>query len=429
MSRRRTHSWLPPVLVLAPPRWFSAHCAARSLAGLGVRVYMLRHRGISPSNLSRFCAGTVPAGENGRPLGDAARIVSELQAAGRALGEGAVLVPATDEWAVFMAEHDAQLGDRFRFPSQPPGLAASLASKEGLHRLAVEQGCPTPRLAVPRSLDEVAELAEALRYPVMVKPEVSRPDVQAKAVAHGPGELRELVREVAESEQEPNLILQEYVQAGEDWTFTGYFDAGSRCLAGFTGVRLRTEPPHMGHTSLGVCRTNPDLRRLAIDFLAAVSFRGIVDAEFRYDDRDRTYKVLDVNPRVGGNFRAFVGRGGTDVVRALYLDLTGRPVPDDEPWEGRRWAKEDSDLVSFVQMRRAGEVDTRAWLRSLRGVDEWGAFSWRDPLPFLGAMLLVALDSAGGRLRRLRLPRGRPPGTDVPGAAARRPWSTERRSP
>ena len=388
----------PPLLVLAPPRWYSAHCAARSLAQLGVRVHMLRHRGISPSNLSRWCAGTFPVGENGRPVADPEQVVADLLAAGQILGN-AVLVPATDEWAVFIARHHDRLRDRFRFPSLPAQLAADLASKGGLYRIASLHGCPTPRLTVPRTVGEAVACAETLRYPVMVKPEVSRPGVQAKAVVKDPEELEMRVRAVAESEDAPNVVLQEHVPGDDDWTFAGYFDARARCLAGFTGRRLRTEPPHMGHTSLGVCRSNPELDRIARSFLTRIGYRGIVDAEFRYDPRERAYKVLDVNPRMGGNFRMFVDAGGTDVVRALYLDLTGRQVPAAPPREGRLWAKEDSDLVSFVQMRRDGELDLRSWLRSLRQVDEWATFSLRDPLPFLSAMLLVALDTVEGRLK------------------------------
>jgi hypothetical protein len=51
----------------------SAHCATRSPAW--------------------FCTGTLPVRAKGRPLGDAAEIVSEMQTAGGALGEG-MTVPA-----------------------------------------------------------------------------------------------------------------------------------------------------------------------------------------------------------------------------------------------------------------------------------------------------------------------------------------------
>ena len=391
---------LSPVLVLGPPRWYSALGAARSLGGLGIRVFMLRHRGLSPTNVSRFCAGTLPAGENGRPTGDPERIVSELLEAGRVLGKGAILIPATDEWAVFMAEHDAELSQLFEFPRPPANLVAAMASKQGLQDLALRHGMPTPRLLVPETVAVARLEAKRLEYPVMVKPLVSRPDAEGKAIVRDPDELAAQVCALAESDDAPNLILQEFVPAKEDWTFTGYFDAESRCLAGFTGQRLRMLPPHMGHTTLGICRSNPELQRIASEFITRIGFRGIVDGEFRYDERHGTYKIVDANPRVGGNFRVFVDVGGMDVVRALYLNLTGGPVPPIEPREGHLWVKEDSDLITFVKHRRAGELDLKSWLRSLRGVREGAIFSARDPLPFAVTMLMVAMDTAAGRWRR-----------------------------
>lgn len=393
---------LPPVLVLGPPRWYSALGAARSLGKLGVRTYMLAHRGLSPTNVSRYCAGTVPAGDNGRPLGDPDRILTELCRASRTLGHGTVLIPATDEWAVFITEHGGELGAWFRFPRPRADLVAAMASKQGLMRLAEEHQVPSPRVITPGSVEEALDEAGGLTYPVMIKPMVSRPDVEGKAVVHDTDELSHWTRLLAESSEAPNLIFQEFIPSEEDWTFTGYFDAHSRCLAGFTGQRLRLSPPHMGHTTLGVCRKNAELEALASRFISATGFRGIVDAEFRYDSRDGVYKLLDANPRVGGNFRAFLDVGGIDVVRALYLDQTGREVPPVEPREGHLWLKEDSELITFVQHRRRGELNLGTWLRSLRGVDEGAIFALRDPLPLVTAMVMLVGDTVGGRIRRFR---------------------------
>jgi D-aspartate ligase len=402
--RTTRNSIPPPVLFLAAPRWYAAHSAARSLARYGARVFMLEHRGISPSNLSRFCAGTFRAGDDGRPLGEPDRISSDLVAAGRALGRGTILIAGTDEWAEFVAQHDAELRTTFEFPRQAPGLVAALASKEGLCQIASRHGIPTPRLVVPRTMEEALVTAENLLYPVMVKPAVSRPNVEMKALAGSPEELTGYARALAESDETPNLVFQEYIPGRDEdvWMFTGYFDSDSRCLVAFTGQKLRQQPPHMGHTSLGVLRTNPELMQMASRFMTDMGYRGIVDSGYRYDARDGGYKVLDINPRVGGNFRQFLGVGGIDVVRALYLDLCGKPVPPTTPREGRLWLKEDSDLVASFRYWRAGELGLRAWMRSIRAVDEGATFSVRDPMPFLAAMLMLVLDTVKGRWDKRR---------------------------
>jgi ubiquinone/menaquinone biosynthesis C-methylase UbiE len=184
--------------------------------------------------------------------------------------------------------------------------------------------------------------------------------------------------------------------------FHGYFDEQSRCLAAFTGYRIREDPPHMGQTSLGVSRQNPAVIEAMTRFLTAVGYRGIVSVGCRFDPRDGQYKLLDVNPRIGGAFRMFVDANGLDVARVAYLDLTGQQVPAVVPRDGRRWFREDAELVSLRRYRQLEGLRFRDWLRSYRGVEEGSTFSLRDPLPFVCSMTLLAGYTIGGRWQRWR---------------------------
>jgi predicted ATP-grasp superfamily ATP-dependent carboligase len=139
--------------------------------------------------------------------------------------------------------------------------------------------------------------------------------------------------------------------------------------------------------------------------LSGVGYSGLVDIGYRYDRRDGRYKVLDINPRLGGCFRLFVDRNGLDVARAMYLDLTGEPVPAVVPWEGRRWVKEDADLIALKYYRRLDGLKVRSWLLSVWHADEGATFSLRDPLPFLLSLGLLAYQTMTRRWSR-RLRRG-----------------------
>jgi D-aspartate ligase len=114
-----------------------------------------------------------------------------------------------------------------------------------------------------------------------------------------------------------------------------------------------------------------------------LGYRGVLDIGYRYDARDGSYKVLDANPRIGATFRLFVAKNGMDVARALYLDLTGQPVPVSEPVEGRKWLVEGGDFDSFLRYRRDGKLTMRQWLASMAGVKESAYFARDDPRPFL----------------------------------------------
>ncbi len=177
-------------------------------------------------------------------------------------------------------------------------------------------------------------------------------------------------------------MIQEFIP-GDDWMFDGYFDANSQRLFGVTGKKIRRFPVNTGVTSLGVCQRNQDVEQTTAAFMKAIGYQGILDIGYRYDRRDGQYKVLDVNPRIGCTFRLFTATNGIDVARALYLDMTGQPVPAAQAADGRKWVVEDFDLFSAFRSWRDGMLTPGDWLSSFRGVEEAACFSLDDPLPFL----------------------------------------------
>jgi D-aspartate ligase len=395
------------VLVLGPPRYVGPLGAMRSLGAWGVPVYGLAHRRPSAATVSRFCAGLIDSGDDGRPGPDATHDLDALVSAGRRLGRGTVLMAGSDEWAFFLADHATELREWFRFPEVSPELVRKLATKDGLYELAVEHGIPTPRIVFPKNPGEAASAARQLTYPVFMKPVVSKPRGQWKDVADDPAALLANFPLMAEPGDDPNVMLQEYIPGRDEdvWMFNGYFDQSSRCLAAFTGQKLRQHPAHMGIATLGVCRHNQEVIDTTIRLLSSVGYRGLVDIGYRFDRRDGAYKVLDINPRLGGAFRLFVDRRGTDVARAMYLDLTGQPVPAIEPWEERHWIKEDADLIAFKHYRKLDGLKTATWISSVLRADEGATFSVRDPLPFLLSLGLLFQQTVTRRWSR-RLRRG-----------------------
>jgi D-aspartate ligase len=181
------------------------------------------------------------------------------------------------------------------------------------------------------------------------------------------------------------VMIQEYVPGKPEtiWMFNGYFDERSACRVGFTGKKIRQTPPYTGATTLGVCLPNQTVEDATVRLMGAVGYRGILDIGYRFDQRDGQYKLLDVNPRIGGTFRLFVGENGLDVLRTMYLDLTGQEVPRTTLSEGRRWIVEPWDLASSLTYWRRGDITLGEWLRSLRHVREDAWFAADDPLPFL----------------------------------------------
>ncbi len=375
-----------PIMILQLDPWFQhgGLGIARTAGRLGIRVYWVHVQRWSPATLSRYVHERTVWAANTRDE----VLVESLLTLGRRIGCECVLIPIDDRGAIFVADHAEALRERFLFPDQPAGLARSLSNKKEMSLLCKKMGVPTPAATFPQSRDDVAELAETAVFPVVMKRIASfvpedQTQTESVTIANSP---QELLREYEKIETlvEPNVLLQDYIPGGPEsvWMFNGVFNKYSECLASFTGKKIRQAPPFTGATTLGICLKNETVEEMTMEFMRKIGYSGIVDMGYRYDRRDGQYKLLDVNPRIGETFRLFVDSNGMDVLRALYLDLTGQPVKRGSAREGRKWIVEQRDLLSSLRYIRLRRLTLTAWARSLRGIEEGAWFARDDLVPF-----------------------------------------------
>lgn len=376
---------------------------ARSAGRLGIPAHATRSGRHEPATRSRYLRGALelPHGASDEQW------LSELLSYGAKLGSS-VLLALDDDSAVFLDDHRDALGEAYILPASPPGLARRLASKRVLWELCEQIGIAAPESSFPASEEEAANQSAAFGYPVVLKrsePWIEPRDAGAPsvAIARTEAELRFWHRRM-ESAVKPQVMIQEYIPGGSSsiWMFNGYFDLRSECLYASTGRKLRQRGPRTGPTTLGVCSWNEAVADSATQLMRELSYSGIVDMGFRYDERDGRYKLLDVNPRTGSSFRLFAAVGGLDVVRAAYLDLTGQRVPRDRARDGRTWLVEPYDIVASAQLASARELTLSSWLRSLSAVDERAWWAGDDIAPFLAMCGSLGWQSFQYPLRRRR---------------------------
>lgn len=387
-----------PVVVLASPH-HGGLGVTRSLGRLGIPVFNVSSTPWAPAIFSRYCRGKFIWDVDNAPP---EKSVEYLVDVARKVGRRCILVTTTDSTSTFVADNAAALKSWYIFPAQSRALVHSFCSKKEMYNLARKSNLVTPKTIFPQTRADLFACLESVDFPVVIKAidgQVSKRNSKTKLLIRTRHELFNLHSLIGDTTVR-DMIVQEYIPGGEDsaWMFNGYFNEHSECLAGFTGRKLRQCPLYTGVTSLGICQNNQVVERVAKTFMKTVGYRGIVDIDFRYDARDGQYKVLDVNPRIGSTFRLFVSEDRMDVVRALYLDLTGQPLSPGRTPDGRKWMVEDFDLVASLLYRREGMLTVREWVRSLEGIQESAFFALDDPLP----VLLMLRADAGELLRRAK---------------------------
>ncbi len=359
---------------------------ARTLGRLGVPMYLVGQKGIStPGWSSRYWTKRA-RWDFSLPEKKSVEFLVDFGTKVRANhGARPILLTQKDWLAIFVERNRRILQEQFLFPQPLRPVIRKLVNKWEMYLLAREHGIPTPPTVCPASVDDADEFLASAGWPVIVK-EADRyvGDPISTKLFHSRPELMDELRQRRAADGALNVVLQEHIPGDVDtvWMCNGYFGPIPDHAVIFTGRKLR-QLWATGIASLAVCLPNEAVAAQTQRFMEAVGYRGCVGIGYRYDRRDGLYKLLDVNPRVSGVFRLFVGTNDVDVVRACYLDLTGQDLPVTELQPGRKWMLEDQVFWADRTRPKGNPRRIAEGIGSVRGVRELHWFAADDPLPMV----------------------------------------------
>lgn len=371
-----------PVVVFRSERYTSLGIV-RSLGRMGVRVFCVDHERDALAMKSRYCAGQYFWDTDSSP---AIETIKFLKNVSEHIGSKPILFPTFDTRNLLVDQYRDVLSQYFLLPYPKPGAVQQLYSKRAMYDLCKRENISTAETAFPDSIEQALDDCTKFGFPLAIKA------IDADRLMHRKGRRMAIVRDQSELRDayteldEPgisNLALQEYIpgEINDSWVVSAYFDNSSNCKFAITGQKLRQLPIQGGVTTFGVCVPCESIVNSITHVAKAAGYHGIIDADFLYSKRDGDWKLLDINPRPGANFRLFVDKHGHDVVRAQYLDLTGQKQPVVEPSWGRRWLVEDKDLEAMQDYRSNGSLTIFDWLKSLHGLSELAYIDLGDLKP------------------------------------------------
>ena len=315
--------------------------------------------------------------------------------------QGMVLIPPTDEWALAVARLPAPLAARFPASLPGPGSLEVLIDKGRFAAVLERLGVPHPRTVRVALEDDWARLPVDAFADAFLKPcdsQAFRRRFGVKALHFKtPAEAMALARDARQAGLE--VLLQEYVPGppSHHYMVEGFVDRTGRVCARFVRQRLRMFPPDFGDSTYMVS-VPVDRVRAAVEsldrLLAHLSYRGVFEAEFKYDDRDGQFKLLEVNARPW-YFIGFAADCGVDFCAMAYRDALDLPVEPRHAYPVGRHCVVGADRFACRALLRQGRLSAWGWLRSWLGARQM-LFSWDDPMPGL-VRIVQALRAAGAR--------------------------------
>jgi D-aspartate ligase len=325
----------------------------------------------------------------------------------------AVLIPCSDQWALAVAGLPQQTRQRYPASLAPRDVVEQLVDKDGFRALVDRLGIPRPRtlpLRSPADLDLATDedLANGFLKPTESALHNRRFGTKGFFIDSRDAAVRLLEQASAAG---ITFMLQEWIPGNMSKTILidGFVDREGTITTMVARRRVRMDPPRLANTCSDVTIPLAEVSECIAAFrtlLAEVDYRGIFNVEFKFDERDGQFKIIEVNPRpfwlIG-----HIARAGADLPWMSYLDALELPIPAPAPYQvGRYGMYEISDATAVVRAwssfhRPEGPV-VEPWLKGDRAL-----FWWRDPLPAAAAVWQIVGRRVGRTLGRFqRAPRG-----------------------
>lgn len=304
-----------------------------------------------------------------------------------------ILFPLQDEVVQLVACHRQELIQIYTVITQEWAVVQWANDKRRTYQLAQETGVPYPRTVYPTNENELVSID--VHFPTIIKPAISvhlQYSAHLKALeAHSRDELLLRYRRALEYIP-PNEVMVQEVILGDGSTQYSLvaFCKNGRILTSMTARRTRQYPIDYGLGSSFVkAMPVPALLEPSRKLLLAMKASGMVEIEFKYDEFDQQYKLLDINLRPWG-WHTLCIACGLDFPFIQYSDALGIEYegPSTAPRYDYQWIRVLTDIPAGLQEMRKGITTPCRYLRSLSGKIVLSVFDWRDPLPALGDLIV-----------------------------------------
>lgn len=364
---------------------------ARELKPLGYRIIVTRGGGEGLSEYSRF----VDECWDHPPVEDETAFVGALQAFLRDRPNIRIILPVWEPCALQLAHHRESLPDDRIYAA--PNSDTVIACLDKMHMLsfAKSSNVPIAEFAIVDNHSRLADEAERIGYPLIVRPATSSLELNGEKVLISSNQEELLAELPAWPSGHDELIVQEYVTGPR---YNLYFAAQrGRPVRFLSAEILRTHKAN--GTGLAVegatIALDPDIRQYGENLIKALDYDGVGCIQFIVDRESGKVTFLELNPRIAGN-HAVAEYCGLELGR-LSIDLARTPERE-EPFfvgnAGVHYAWTYGELRGIVESLSNGQLKPGSlpraialMIRNCFATDVHMTWRWDDPLPTLALFL------------------------------------------
>ncbi len=240
-------------------------------------------------------------------------------------GEIPILLVTNDIWLIPMSKNKHKFNDLFIYSFSDWNIIERLANKSMLYDYCDTIGANYPRTVKCTSVNSDYN---KLLTPLLVKPSNVTsfikhfPRIKRNNIFYDYNEVKIFLNKIFNQGYEHDMIIQEYIPGGPEnlYTCSTYSDKNGILKAASVGCKLSQFPHEAGTITSGLIDYKPEVVNLTKKILEKNNFFGIANTEFKYDERDKQYRLIEVNARPGmWNYSSVLS--GANLVESLIDDL------------------------------------------------------------------------------------------------------------
>ena len=191
-------------------------------------------------------------------------------------------------------------------------------------------GIPYPKTIYIQEKKDLEKIG-LIQFPILLKP-AQREDLKIRIFRNmkinKPEELRNIKSKMENYLDAGIKFLASEIIPGDEsclYAYVAYRDMKGRILNEWTGKKLAQYPDSFGVFSSASNKAPEEVRIQGRALLNGMDIKGIAEPEFKYDSRDKKYKLMEINLRSMMWHR--VGNlSGVNLQYVQYLDALGKNV-------------------------------------------------------------------------------------------------------
>ncbi len=363
--------------------WRKTLSAVRSLGRQAIDVTVGEHCRLAPAFFSKYCSRQIiyPSPYSA-PDDFISFLVQELDNT-----HYNCLIPMEEETLLLISKNMEEIKKR-TFILVPAYDKIMIARDKGaVVKHATKMGIVCPQTYFITQEDQVAQIADTARFPLVIKPRISS---GSRGICYV-SDKKDLVTKYSKVHQRYRfpLIQERIPDGGGSYCLSALFSEKSELKAAFVHKRLRQYPLTGGPSTLRESVYHERVKTLGIELLKSLDWVGVASVEFKMDPQSSHPILMEINPRFWGSL-ALAIYAGVDFPGLICRMAAGEEIELQDKYKtGKkaRWLL-PGDMMYFFSAIVRGRLQKDFF--SFRDPDTtYDIVSADDPLPSIITVLSI----------------------------------------